>query len=150
MRPDMTERYRHTQIGRLPFALLVPALIGLGVLMAVSFHWSLPVVFLTLVVILATFGALTVTVDAERVRIRFGLGLVQRSWPFRRIRSVRAVRSSPLYGWGIRKIRGGWLYNVSGLQAVELELNDGQKVRIGTDEPGELVRVIESMEATGG
>ena len=36
----------------------------------------------------------------------------------------------------------GWMYNVSGLDAVEIELKGGGRFRIGTDEPDELVRAI--------
>ena len=40
-------------------------------------------------------------------------------------------------------IRNGWLYNVSGFDAVELELASGKLCRIGTDEPGRLLHAIE-------
>ncbi len=36
----------------------------------------------------------------------------------------------------------GWMFNVSGLDAVDIELKDGGRFRIGTDEPEELVRAI--------
>ena len=36
-----------------------------------------------------------------------------------------------------------WLWNVSGLQAVELVLNNGKRFRIGTDEPENLVNAIQ-------
>jgi hypothetical protein len=32
----------------------------------------------------------------------------------------------------------GWLYNVSGLRAVEVGLKSGRKYRVGTDEPERL------------
>ena len=38
--------------------------------------------------------------------------------------------------------RNGWLFNVSGLQAVEIFLRSGKKYRIGTDEPERLVEAI--------
>jgi hypothetical protein len=44
---------------------------------------------------------------------------------------------------GIRKIPGGWLYNISGADAVELTLKGGKRCRIGTDVPEELERAIE-------
>ena len=43
-----------------------------------------------------------------------------------------------IYGWGIRWIPGGWLWNVSGLDGVELALVSGRRFRIGTDEPEQL------------
>ena len=50
------------------------------------------------------------------------------------IRTIRAVRNSWMNGFGIRMRPGFRLYNVSGLDAVELELNNGEIRRIGTDD----------------
>jgi len=41
------------------------------------------------------------------------------------------------------------LWNVTGLQAVELTLTHGKKFRIGTDEPDALVRAIQINKTTG-
>jgi hypothetical protein len=53
------------------------------------------------------------------------------------------VRNRWYYGWGIRITPRGWLYNVSGLDAVELALKNGKCVRIGSDEPHALARAID-------
>ena len=42
----------------------------------------------------------------------------------------------------------GWLYNVSGLDAVEIETSDGDVIRLGTDEPNQLSSVL--VERAGG
>jgi hypothetical protein len=47
-------------------------------------------------------------------------------------------------GWGIRSIRGGWAYTVSGNQGVELVLNDGRRVLIGSKRPGELAAAVDA------
>jgi hypothetical protein len=52
------------------------------------------------------------------------------------------VRNPWYYGWGVRLTPHGILYNVSGLNAVELLLDDGRRVRVGTDEPDALVRAL--------
>jgi hypothetical protein len=54
----------------------------------------------------------------------------------------RVVRNKWYHGWGVRKIPGGWMYNVWGLDAVELELASGKKFRIGTDEPQDLAAAL--------
>ncbi|MFC2014949.1 hypothetical protein ACFLUP_03040, partial [Chloroflexota bacterium] len=59
------------------------------------------------------------------------------------IKSCRAVRNFWYYGWGIRRTPYGWLYSVSGLGAVEIELVTGKKYRIGTDVPSELEKAIQ-------
>ena len=47
--------------------------------------------------------------------------------------SATPVQNSWWHGWGIRFISGGSMYNVAGLEAVELLLASGKKFRIGTD-----------------
>lgn len=53
------------------------------------------------------------------------------------------------YGWGIRLPPHGWLFNVSGLDAVEIELAFGRTFRVGTDRPGELAEAIQKNWAYG-
>ncbi|RMG47018.1 MAG: hypothetical protein D6718_04510 [Acidobacteria bacterium] len=93
------------------------------------------------------FGSLTVEIDEERLSVRFGPGIVRRRIPLSSIRAARPVRNRWYYGWGIRLTPHGWLFNVSGLRAVELEFHSGRRFRIGTDEPERLVAALES--ATG-
>ena len=57
--------------------------------------------------------------------------------------SSRAVRNPFYYGWGTRLTPHGWLYNVSGFDAVEVEFKTGKKVRIGTDESQTLDAAIQ-------
>jgi hypothetical protein len=52
-----------------------------------------------------------------------------------------------LNGFGIR-VRPGWrLYNVSGLDAVELRLKTGDIRRIGTDDPRGLAAALKRLGA---
>jgi hypothetical protein len=53
------------------------------------------------------------------------------------------VKNPWYYGWGIHLTPSGWLYNVSGFWAVELQMKNGKKYRIGTDDPEGLVQVIQ-------
>lgn len=95
-------------------------------------------------VTLAGFYRLTVSLGGGYFRARLGVGLFWRKIAFSRIVSARPVINSWISGWGIRKISGGWMYNVSGFGAVELELSDGGRFRVGTDRPEELAREINS------
>jgi hypothetical protein len=70
------------------------------------------------------------------------VGLVQKEWPLHEIVSVTPVKNPWYYGFGLRYTPHGWLYNVSGRHAVEVLLESGSKVRIGTDEPEKLARAI--------
>jgi hypothetical protein len=95
--------------------------------------------------IIAVFHAITIEVSVDHVRCFFGVGVPRRTIPVERIRGVRAVRTRVLDGWGIRLVRGGWLWNVSGFDAVELTLDDGRVFQMGTDRPAEVVEAIEAV-----
>ncbi len=88
------------------------------------------------------FGSLTVEIDDEEVRHWFGPGFWKKSYPLFEIESASIVRNSWIYGWGIRFTPHGWLYNVSGLDAVQIQLRSGRKFRIGTDDPQGLIEAI--------
>jgi hypothetical protein len=106
-----------------------------------------PFVTATLVLmalLIPVFGWLSVTVDEETVTARFGMGLIRKKIPLRDIKSAERVRNQWWYGWGIRMGPSGWIYSVSGLDAVEIELRDGSCFRIGTDDPEELLSAIRS------
>jgi len=92
------------------------------------------------------FSSLTVQVDREAVAFYFGPGIWRRRIPLDAIQRVAVVRNSVYYGWGIRYTPHGWLYNVSGLQAVELMVRGEGTIRIGTDEPERLQAAIEAAQ----
>jgi len=87
-------------------------------------------------------GSLTVEIREGFLRWRFGPGLIRKQVRLAEIERTQAVRNRWYYGWGIRLTPHGWLYNVSGLEAVEVQLHTGKKFRLGTDEPEELVRAL--------
>lgn len=101
---------------------------------------------LLLIPIVATFlfGSLRTEVDRTHLRIRFGVGLVRRSWELRDIASAEAVRNPWYTGWGIRYLPGVVVYNVSGFDAVEIRTHGGKRVRVGTNDPAGLQRAIQA------
>jgi hypothetical protein len=88
------------------------------------------------------FSSLTVTVSDEDLCFYFGPGVWTRRIPLDAIEAVESVRNSAWHGWGIRFTHHGWLYNVSGLRAVELTVRDEGRLRVGTDEPEALAAAI--------
>ena len=88
------------------------------------------------------FGSLTVQIEDGELSHWFGPGFWKKSYQLVDIESATAVRNSWIFGWGIRLTPHGWLYNVSGLDAVQIELRSGRKLRIGTDDPKGLVEAI--------
>ena len=99
---------------------------------------------------IALFHSLTVRVSHNEIRLSFGAGLIQKSFLIDDIEAAATARNRWYNGWGIKKIRGGWLYNVSGFDAVEIQLNSGRRYRIGTDQPRELLAAVESAMAQSG
>lgn len=128
---------------------MLVALLGgtVGGVLVAAYHsgWHpLALAVLTIpALVLLLFHSLTVEVTDETVHVYFGVGLASFDFALRDIESVAAVRNPWYYGWGIRITPHGWLYNVSGRDAVELRLRSGSRVRIGTDEPHRLVAAIE-------
>jgi hypothetical protein len=141
--------YRHTQVGLVTLVLLVAAAVVITVLSAVLGWNPVGIAVLCIVAVVATlFSSLTVAVGEGTVAIRFGSGLIHKRWPLADIRCVSVVRNPWYYGWGIHWTPHGWLYNVSGLGAVEVVFASGKKARIGSDEPEKLAEAIRQSIAT--
>jgi len=84
------------------------------------------------------FYRLCVEIRSGELRVSFGLGLVHRTFLVSELVAAQAVRNKWYYGWGIRWTPHGWLFNVYGLDAVQIELRSGKQYRIGTNEPQRL------------
>lgn len=140
----MSTHYQHTQFGT---AIVVALGLFLGFLTGVSsiVGWVAGSLALAAFLIAAglLFYQLEVQVGAGELRLRFGVGLIHRRFALADIQAARAVRNRWLNGWGIHYLTRGWLYNVNGWDAVEIELAGGAVHRIGTDEPAALLAAIE-------
>src|SRR3989338_8419290 len=146
--------YKHTQIG---YLMLVITLVVL-----VLFAWTyitaraeppsynsgtnflFTAIMALILFILASFTTLSVSIDENYLRIKFGYGIFTKKFALNQISSVKAVKNHWYYGWGILlwlwpKM---WIYNVSGFDAVEIIMRNGRIYRIGTDVPRELETAI--------
>ncbi len=88
------------------------------------------------------FRAMTIEVDSTTLRWWFGGRLWTHSVAINEIEAVVSVQTRFWHGWGIHRVSGGWLYNVSGRSAVEIRLRGGKLLRLGTDEPERLLNAI--------
>ncbi len=112
--------YRRTQPGTLLVAVLLVSMGVFGtVLFAVGLTLVMAIVEIVLLIILLIFRSLTIEIDQEELRCFFGGGLIKRRFPIAEILSAKPVKNRWYYGWGIRLIPSGWMFNVSGLEAVE-------------------------------
>lgn len=136
-------RYRHTQTGTVQIvATIIAAVIIIISQLVMGWFWLSSVILVFLLACLLLFAFLTVSVTAEVVEIRFGIGLVKRSIPLGSIVSAETVKTPWYYGWGIRWTPEGPLYNVAGEGGVRIVLDSGKTLRIGTDEPELLAEAI--------
>lgn len=152
-------KYNHLQIGKVAIGFVILASIAsiIGV-MAEDFSvyaadwmdtanwdaWGIAIiVFVYLTVI--NMCLLRIQVEQNVLRWYFGVGFPRKTIALGDIETVNVVRNKWWYGWGIRKlVSGGWLYCVHGLDAVEIKTNTGKIVRLGTDEPKQLARVLQT------
>ncbi|MHC5083290.1 MAG: hypothetical protein ACYTET_05045 [Planctomycetota bacterium] len=159
----MTLKYSHTQKGGLWFYVcLMLALLMLPLLVMIwldfsgieepsredvigqmigilSVGISIPLMVCAAVMI----SCLTVRIDEESIRIRFGGGIWRKKILLDQIVSCKPVRNNWIDGWGIHYVgRRCWLYNIAGMEAVEVEYNNGKRTRIGTDDPQGLAEAI--------
>ena len=136
-------RYRHTQFGAvIVVSLLLSAVLfaGLGRMTGLMPLAVIGPALMTM--FLALFFSLTVEIDATHLSFRFGIGLIRKRVPLAEIVEAQPVRNHWLYGWGIHRTPHGWLYNVSGWEAVEITLASGKRFRLGTDEPRRLAQLL--------
>ena len=144
------ETKKFTQIGKTSIILVVGIFLGI-LIFIVALHrnelenYSIAPVGIILAFVLLFLYKLDIIIDNEYVRFRFGIGIGGK-YKLSNIKSAKAVTNSWFSGYGMRWLPlNGWLYNVSGNKAVELEFyNRTGVIRIGTDKPEEVVAYINS------
>jgi hypothetical protein len=146
--------YEHTQAGwpmRIAFVAASLVLAVLAAMPELSDRPAPPLVLIAAAALSAvigwTWGALTVRIQGEDLQVRFGLGWPRKTVPLTEIAAVEVTRTTFLEGWGLHRTRRGWLYNVSGFDAVLLRLTNGRSMMVGTDEPRRLKAAIERAQA---
>ncbi|MGJ0392363.1 MAG: hypothetical protein ACR650_06330 [Methylocystis sp.] len=113
---------------------------------AAYFDGEVAAIFLTLAIVLGgvgyAFSSLTVEVSAEELAWRFGPGVFRGRVARSDILSATPVENPWWWGWGVHLTPRGWLYNISGLEAVEISLRNGRTFRIGSDDSTGLARAL--------
>ena len=91
----------------------------------------------------ALFTSFTIEVSEEKLKFRFGIGLIQKTYLIREIESAREVINSWYYFWGAKSIPSGWFYAIAPGEAVEIILKNGKIVQLGTNQFRELKNTID-------
>jgi len=144
--------YKHTQVGTAIIIALCAALVFFlyPPLITGMFPPPMMVIPAVLAAILILFYSLRVTIKNDCLTCSFGIGLIRKKILLWDIAQAKTVENPWYAGWGIHLMPGKCLiWNVSGFRAVELLLKNGNRFRIGTDEPEALVHAIEVNMETG-
>ncbi len=107
-------------------------------------NFAVTAIMALILFILASFTTLSVSIDENYLRIKFGYGIFRKKLSTSDIASVAQVKNRWYYGWGIRLWFWPlmWIFNISGFDAVEIRMKNGKIYRIGTDEPEKLETAI--------
>ena len=139
-------QYKHTQIGYFLLVVLGSALIMLIVLVL---RTNVPVPGIIAIGILACclliFSSLTITITNTALEFFFSGHVMHKRLPLADIRTYQIVKNPWYYAWGIHAMPGGWVYNVSGSDALEITLRNGRKYRIGTDDSTQLLATLNDI-----
>ena len=128
------KEYKHTQIGYLLIIALGAATLLIGYLSVRTTNPGAILLLAFMLLCLSLFATLTVQINNQAVNIQFGIGVIRKHFSLKDVQAYRIVKNPWYYGWGIHLIPDGWLFNVSGWEAVELQMKNGRKYRIGTDD----------------
>lgn len=146
--------YKHTQIGYLMLVITLAVLILFARMQITAraeppsyysgTNFAVTAVMAMILLILVSFTTLTVSIDENYLRIKFGYGMFRKKFAMSEIASVTRVKNHWYCGWGIRLCfwPRTWIFNVSGFDAVEIRMKNGKIFRIGTDEPEKLEAAI--------
>ena len=104
--------------------------------------WAIVMMSVAIIAIVVWFSRLTVTIQDAKLSASFGPGRPRKTIELSDVTNVTPVRNSWIQGWGIRKISGGWMYNVWGLDAIEFEMSSGELARIGTNDTDNLLAAV--------
>jgi hypothetical protein len=149
--------YEHTQAG---WPMRVAFLAGALTFFAMSFlqdlrqsgyaQFAMLGGALLMVVVGWLWSSLTVRIVDGTLHLRFGPGFPRKSVSLADIAAVEVTRTTFWEGWGVHLTRRGWLYNVSGFDAVLVRQHDGKSFMVGTDEPRRLKAALERALAGAG
>jgi len=143
--------YKHTQTGHLILIASISVVIPLIFLLSQPIlDPATPIILFIVLLLLASFSTLNVSISSKHLQIKFGYGLFKKKFELKNISSVKTVKNHWYYGWGIRI----WfcpfmrIYNVSGFDAVEIKMKNDKIYRIGTDEPKKLeFAILQSIKS---
>ncbi|HTO79166.1 MAG TPA: hypothetical protein VMJ31_05250 [Methylocystis sp.] len=138
----MRSLYRHRQFAwTITFTLGVAALFAAAIGLT-TLRPALLLVVAATIVFGMLFSSLTIEITESELVWFFGPRVLKKRIALSEIASAAPVRNKWWWGFGVHLTPRGWLYNVHGLEAVEIVQKDGKSCRLGTDEPQALASAL--------
>ena len=135
-----------TQYG---YPVIIGSFVGvIAMIVAILFNNTVPkegiipiaVVIVSLVITILMSYKMTICVDDQYLWFRMGVGFFGKTFELADIEDCQIVK---IHSSGIRKIRHGNMYSISGFKAVEIRFKGTNKIiRLGTNRPEELCDAI--------
>lgn len=98
------------------------------------------------ILIFLLFFKLESKVFEDRVEIKFGIGLIKKTIDLKSVEELHKVTNKFWYGWGIRFTPHGWLWNISGYEAVQFKIKGQQRgFRLGCRNHEEMYQAIKTQ-----
>ncbi|MDO8343521.1 MAG: helix-turn-helix transcriptional regulator [Cellvibrio sp.] len=143
------QAYKHKQWGFVTFAgipMIAALVLVINDLVVALPAAGIGVLFGVLTLVAIAFSSMTIEVNESEISWYFGPGLFKKSLPLEEVGRCQKVKNPIWMGFGIHAYGTGWIYNVSGLFGVEIELKGGSFIRLGTDQPNYLIQAIEDAK----
>ena len=143
---------KYTQFGTLMVIIFVPIIIFSIImiftegLQDTSALVAYSIVSLSMIAAMLFFYKLTIEIDDAFISFKLGIGWFGRKYRIDNLISCKPVKNSIWYGMGARLLPNGWLFNVSGLKAIELSFKNKKSIiRIGTNKPEEIAEIVTTL-----
>jgi hypothetical protein len=95
------------------------------------------------------FYGMTIIVTDKQIQIKFGIGFYTKRIDLSAIDSIAVIKYPVYFGYGIRMIPKGMLYNISGRHAIEIKIKGKKSVLyIGTNDWDNLKLILEESIKT--
>ena len=132
------------------YSFILQIILGLPVGSNPAPDWATWIIWVVIgigVPLLLYYTKLIIEVKSDKIIIKF-VPFTSKTIPYSKIKKTQALTYKPIQefgGWGIRWGSGNRrAYNVSGNQGVEIELRDGKRILLGSQNADELAANISS------
>ena len=144
------QAYRHRQWGTVTLVgipLVAVIILAINSEVDILPSAALGILFGLLTIVAIVFSSMTIEVNESEVVWFFGPGIFKKRILLEDIGDCAKVRNCVWMGFGIHAYGTGWIYNVSGLLGIEIELKGGSFIRLGTNQPNYLLQAIDDAKA---